>query len=78
MKEGDHAKHDLLLEDRDGAGDESTGSDVTGDGKKITWWQAAEILGISDRHMRRIRGAYEKYGYFGLLDRRRASPRPSG
>ena len=20
---------------------------------KITWWQAAEILGISDRHMRR-------------------------
>jgi hypothetical protein len=23
--------------------------------KKITWWQAAEILGISDRHMRRIR-----------------------
>jgi hypothetical protein len=20
--------------------------------KKITWWQAAEILGISDRHMR--------------------------
>src|ERR1700693_5557399 len=24
--------------------------------KKITWWQAAEILGISDRHMRRGRG----------------------
>jgi hypothetical protein len=23
--------------------------------KKITWWQAAEILGISDRHMRRWR-----------------------
>src|SRR5580704_6442211 len=23
--------------------------------KKITWWQAAEILGISDRHMRRRR-----------------------
>jgi hypothetical protein len=22
---------------------------------KITWWQAAEILGISDRHMRRWR-----------------------
>ena len=21
--------------------------------KKITWWQAAEIRGISDRHMRR-------------------------
>jgi hypothetical protein len=24
--------------------------------KKITWWQAAEILGFSDRHRRRIRG----------------------
>ena len=23
--------------------------------KKITWWQAAEIIGISDRHMRRCR-----------------------
>jgi hypothetical protein len=23
--------------------------------KKITWWQAAEIIGISDRQMRRWR-----------------------
>jgi hypothetical protein len=23
--------------------------------KKITWWQAAEILGLSDRHLRRIK-----------------------
>jgi len=30
--------------------------------KKITWWQAAEILGISDRHRRRIREGYEKFG----------------
>jgi hypothetical protein len=44
--------------------------------KKITWWQAAEILGISDRHLRRIREAYEKYGYFGLLDRRCGQPSP--
>jgi len=22
--------------------------------KKITWWQAAEILGFSDRHLRRV------------------------
>src|SRR6266853_3562362 len=29
----DHAKHGFLLEGRDGAGDESTGSDLTGDGK---------------------------------------------
>src|SRR5438309_2523593 len=42
--------------------------------KKITWWQAAEILGISDRHMRRIRERYVEEGYNGLLDRRRGKP----
>src|SRR6516162_380245 len=42
--------------------------------KKITWWQAAEILGISDRHMRRIRERYLEEGYNGLLDRRRGKP----
>jgi hypothetical protein len=26
--------------------------------KEITWWQSAEILGISDRHMRRWRERY--------------------
>jgi hypothetical protein len=36
--------------------------------KKITWWQAAEIVGISDRHMRRIRERYEEFGYDGLFD----------
>ena len=25
--------------------------------KRITWWQAAEILGLSDRSLRRWRGA---------------------
>jgi ATP-dependent helicase YprA (DUF1998 family) len=30
--------------------------------KKITWWQAAEILGISDRHMRRWRERYVMAG----------------
>jgi len=42
--------------------------------KKITWWQAAEILGISDRQMRRIRERYEEHGYDGLMDRRRGRP----
>src|SRR5215469_6020213 len=42
--------------------------------KKITWWQAAEILGISDRHMRRWRERYVKEGYNGLFDRRRGKP----
>jgi transposase len=42
--------------------------------KKITWWQAAEILGISDRHMRRWRERYVEEGYNGLFDRRRDKP----
>src|ERR1700722_17745851 len=42
--------------------------------KKITWWQAAEVLGISDRHMRRWRERYVEEGYNGLLDRRRGKP----
>src|ERR1035438_4235809 len=44
--------------------------------KKITWWQAAEILGISDRHMRRWRERYEEFGYDGLFDRRQGRPSP--
>ena len=28
--------------------------------KRITWWQAAEIIGISDRQMRRWRERYEE------------------
>jgi len=44
--------------------------------KRITWWQAAEILGISDRSMRRWKGRYEEHGYDGLLDRRRGKPSP--
>ena len=31
--------------------------------KKITWYQAAEIIGISDRHMRRWQERYEE-GWF--------------
>src|SRR5258705_1055085 len=44
--------------------------------KRITWWQAAEIIGISDRHMRRWRERYEAFGYDGLFDRRRGTPSP--
>ena len=42
--------------------------------KRITWWQAAEVIGISDRQMRRWRRRWEKFGYDGLLDRRRGRP----
>jgi transposase-like protein len=41
---------------------------------KIMWWQAAEMIGISDRQMRRWRKRYEEFGYDGLLDRRRGVP----
>src|SRR5271167_709673 len=44
--------------------------------KKITWWQAAEILGFSDRHLRRIRDRYEQFGYESLFDKRRGQPSP--
>jgi hypothetical protein len=45
--------------------------------KKITWWQAAEILGISDRPMRRWRERYDEFGFRGLFDRRRGKPGPA-
>lgn len=44
--------------------------------KKITWYQAAEIIGISDRSMRRWHQRYQEYGYDGLFDRRRGQPSP--
>ena len=44
--------------------------------RKITWWQAAEIIGISDRQMRRWRERYEEFGIRGLYDRRRGKPSP--
>ena len=42
--------------------------------KKITWWAAAEILGVTDRTMRRWRERLEKDGYSGLADRRKGKP----
>src|SRR6184192_3357624 len=44
--------------------------------RKITWWQAAEILGFSDRHLRRIRERYEEFGYESMFDKRRGQPSP--
>src|ERR1700733_13487348 len=44
--------------------------------KKISWWQAAEILGISDRHMRRWRARYGEVGFRGVFARRRGKPAP--
>src|SRR2546427_58362 len=43
---------------------------------KLTWVQAADILGYSPRTIRRIRWRLQHYGYGGLLDRRRQTPSP--
>jgi len=43
---------------------------------RLKWYQAAEILGISDRQMRRWKVRYERRGYDGLFDRRRQRPSP--
>lgn len=43
---------------------------------QLRWWQAAEILGVTDRHLRRLRDQWEREGYDGLFDRRRQQPSP--
>jgi transposase len=43
---------------------------------KLKWWEAAEIIGISDRTMRRWRERYQTDGYSGLWDYRKRSPSP--
>jgi len=39
--------------------------------KKMTWWQAAEILGVSERTMRRWKFGYAKHGFRALFDKRK-------
>jgi transposase len=43
---------------------------------KINWIQAAEILGMSDRQLRRWRKRWDKCGYDGLFDHRTRQPSP--
>jgi transposase len=42
--------------------------------KKISWGAAAEIIGISDRTMRRWHQRWDQHGYDGLMDRRKGKP----
>ena len=42
---------------------------------RLTWIQAATILGVSDRHMRRLKTLYERNGYDGIRDGRAGTPR---
>lgn len=44
--------------------------------KQITFWQAARILRISPRHLRRLYARYRFRGFDGLYDRRRGRPSP--
>ena len=43
---------------------------------RITWLQAAGIIGVGPRQMRRIRRRYEENGWDGLYDRRKGLPSP--
>jgi len=42
--------------------------------KQLTFWQAAQILRYSPRHLRRVLQRYRRYGFDGLLDRRKGRP----
>ena len=44
--------------------------------REYSWLQAAEILGITPRGLRRLRRRMEKFGYEGLVDMRRGRPSP--
>jgi len=43
---------------------------------ELQWFEAAEIIGVSCRTMRRWKGRYEVHGYDGLFDRRCQRPSP--
>jgi transposase len=43
---------------------------------RLKWWEAAEIIGVSDRTMRRWRQRYQEHGYDGLYDCRKRQPSP--
>lgn len=43
---------------------------------KLKWWEAAEIIGVTDRTMRRWREKYAAHGYSGLWDCRKRRPSP--
>ena len=45
--------------------------------KKISWLEAAEIAGVTDRTMRRIKDRYQEFGYTGLFDQRRGKRKKS-
>lgn len=61
-----------VLRGGNGADDEVAGRVVESDGEKGHVVGAAEIIGVTDRTMRRWRERLETDGYSGLVDRRKA------
>jgi transposase len=43
--------------------------------RQLTWQQAAQVLGITARHMRRIRRVVERHGMSAVMDQRGKRPR---
>jgi transposase len=43
--------------------------------RELSWMQAAQVLGITARHMRRIRHKYERWGMPAVMDQRGGRPR---
>lgn len=44
--------------------------------RRLSYWEAAETLGVSERTFRRLRGRFEAAGEDGLVDRRVGKPSP--
>ena len=44
--------------------------------KQMNWFEAAHVLRMSPRHLRRLYARYRKFGYDGLYDRRKGQPSP--
>jgi hypothetical protein len=53
-----------------GAGDDAARSDDEGIARELTWMQAAQVLDITPRQLRRIRRRYERWGLSALMDQR--------
>ena len=44
--------------------------------KQILWIDAADIIGVSYRTMKRWKARYDEHGYDGIFDRRMKAPSP--
>ena len=43
--------------------------------RQLTWLQAAQVLGITPRHLRRSRRGYQRSGISAVMDQRGGRPR---